>query len=74
MRYRVSVFIVSCIPFVTRHTGVCAQAVHNLWGSQRIMGHQDGSRLPEPARDKVLLAVCVSLEFVEFRECFVVVN
>ena len=38
------------------------------------MGYQDGSRFFVIIRDKVLLAACVSLEWVEFRECFVVVS
>jgi len=38
------------------------------------MGYQDGSRLFVIIRDQVLLAACVSLECVEFRECFVVVS
>ena len=36
------------------------------------MGYQDGFRLLEIIRDQVLLTACVSLEFVEFPECFVV--
>jgi len=36
------------------------------------MGHQDESRLFVIMRDYVWLAACVSLESVEFRECFVV--
>jgi len=38
------------------------------------MRHQDGSRLLEFVRDRILLATCVSLGFVEFGECFVVVS
>jgi len=34
------------------------------------MGHQDGSGLFVIIIDQVLLAACVSLECVEFRECF----
>ena len=36
------------------------------------MGYQDGSRLLEIVVDQVSLVACVSLEFVEFRECLVV--
>jgi len=36
------------------------------------MGYQDKSRLFVIVKDQVLLAGCVSLECVEFRECFVV--
>jgi len=38
------------------------------------MGYLDGFRLFVIIRDQVLLAACVSLECVEFRECFVVVS
>ena len=38
------------------------------------MGYQDGSRLFVIIKDQILLAACVSLEFVEFRECSVVVS
>ena len=41
-------------------------------GSRRIMGYQDESRLFVIIRDQAQLAACVSLECVEFRECFVV--
>ena len=38
------------------------------------MGYQDGPRSFVIIRDQVLLAACVSLEWVEFRGCFVVVS
>jgi len=38
------------------------------------MQHQDGSKLLELVRDRVLPATSGYLEFVEFRECFVVVS
>ena len=38
------------------------------------MGYQDEFRLFVIIRDQVLLAACVSLECVGFRECFAVVS
>ena len=38
------------------------------------MGYQAVSRLPEIFGDKVWSAACVYLEFVEFRECSVVIS
>jgi len=39
-----------------------------------MISYQDGSGLFVIIRDQVLLAACVSLECVEFQECFVVVS
>jgi len=38
------------------------------------MGYQDESGISVISRDQVWSAACVSLECVEFRECFVVVS
>jgi len=38
------------------------------------MGYQNGPSFFVIIRDQVLLATCVSLECVGFRECFVVVS
>jgi len=41
---------VSFMPFLPRRTGVGALVGLRLWGSRRIMGCQDGSRLAVIAR------------------------
>ena len=38
------------------------------------MGYQGRSRLFVIIRDQVLLAACVSLEYVEFPECFLLLD
>ena len=55
-----------------RALGIREFVGYRLKESWRIMGYQDGSRLLEIARDQLSSTWCVSLEFVEFRECFVV--
>ena len=57
--------------YACRHTGVCALLGQRLQGSRGVMRYQDGSRL-------LGIGFCqlhvFSLEFVEFRECSVVVS
>jgi len=69
-------WVVVSTSYAARHgisvSWVSALAGYRLYGSRSVMGYQDGFRLLEIVRDQVLLAACVSLEFVEFRECFVV--
>lgn len=50
------------IPYTTGHTGVGTLLGSKFYGSPRMMEYQ------------VLLAECLSLDLVEFHECFVVVS
>ena len=57
------------MPYATRHTGVYALLRQRFYGSWRMMGYQDGSRL---LGIRFCQPYVFSLEFVGFREGSVV--